>query len=307
MAITARYFVFEADGSLKHVPRRVSEGLHLGEDTIPAYAGTTQRVAEVILDNEEGKPVRIRDARGLYWRFEDDGRLNDDKRVEFGRWYDPLRERPSGKVVDLRPDLERKKWERKHRWDVTAEDLDRITAAVWPWTADEGEGGIQAVKGTARKAPPMTRDGEDAFRKIRNAIHDIDFALEKLSEPALKGLAHELRRVGRLYRGDQAYYEAAAAEADKVREIRARHRTGRGAWYATVKVWLHNEERTSSEVIDSIEERHGSRPAALEAGRRLIVEHAHRFDRHITVEAEVISELEWSPIAKERLDDEAAE
>jgi len=306
MAISVRYFVFEERGALKHVPHRVSEGLHLGDDAIPEYAGTRQRVAEVVLDNEAGKPVRIRDARGRFWLFHEDGRLNQDDRFGFVRWYNPMRERPKGKVVDLRPDFERKKWEREHLWELTADDLDRITAAVWPWAAGESEdGGVRTVKGKAQKVPPLTRDGEEALRKIRRAIHDIDFAMDELSEPALKGLAHELRRVARLYRDEGPYCEAAATAADKEREIKARHRTGRGAWYATVQVWLHNEERTRSDAIDTIEERHDSRPAAMEAARRMLAENAHRFDRYVSVEAAVISELEWVPIEAERSNDSA--
>ena len=305
MAISVRYFVFEEGGALKHVPHRVSEGLHLGDDAIPEYAGTRQRVVEVVLDNEAGKPVRIRDARGRFWSFHDDGRLNQDKRFGFVRWHDPRRERPKGKVVDLRPDFERKKWEREHLWEPTAHDLDLITAAVWPFAAGEPEaGGVQSVKGKAQKVPPLTRDGEEALRKVRRAIHDIDFAMDELSEPALKGLAYELRRVGRLYRDEGPYCEAAAAASDKEREIKARHRTGRGAWYATVQVWVHNEGRTRSDAIETIEERHESRPAAMEAARRLLAENAHRFDRHVTVEAEVISELEWMPVKAESVENE---
>ena len=68
------------------------------------------------------------------------------------RWYDPMRKRPKGKVVDLRPDFERKMWGREHLWDRTAQDLDRITAAIWPWAAGEPEnGGVQSMKGELRR------------------------------------------------------------------------------------------------------------------------------------------------------------
>ncbi|KAB1071167.1 hypothetical protein [Methylobacterium planeticum] len=66
MAISVRYYVFEEAGPLRHVPRRVSDGLYAGEDTIPAYASTQQRIAEVIVENEDGKPARLFDARGRY-------------------------------------------------------------------------------------------------------------------------------------------------------------------------------------------------------------------------------------------------
>ena len=306
MAISIRYFVFADDGSLKHDPRRVSEGLHAGEDALPDFARSKQRVAEVVLDNEEGKPVRILDARGQYWSFDAEGRLDQSDRFTFMRWCDPIREAPKGKVVDLRPNIERKKWEREHRWDVSAEDLDRLTAAVWPWANGEPEGGVQSVKGKAQKVPPMTHDGEEAFSKIRRSIIDISMELERLSEPALKGVAYEARRVGRLYQGEQSFHDVVAAKADHHREIKARYRTGKGAWYADLQVWLWNEARDSSEVIEHIEERCNSKPAAIAAARRLLAENAHRFDANIIVEVEVLSELEWVPI-KSRIDREDGE
>ncbi len=64
MGISVRLYVFEESGAIKHVPQRVSYGLPFGEDAIPEYAGTRQRVAQVVLDNENGKPVRILDATG---------------------------------------------------------------------------------------------------------------------------------------------------------------------------------------------------------------------------------------------------
>ncbi|MGH1571767.1 hypothetical protein ACRAWG_15150 [Methylobacterium sp. P31] len=68
---------------------------------------------------------------------------------------------------------------------------------------------------------------------------------------------------------------------------------------------LWNEARTEGQEIETMEERHESRPAAIEAARRLLAEHAHRFDKHVTVEADVISELEWVPMKAQRSGDEA--
>jgi hypothetical protein len=46
------------------VPLRLHDKLPFGEEAIPEYAGTRQRIATVVLDNESGKPVRILDATG---------------------------------------------------------------------------------------------------------------------------------------------------------------------------------------------------------------------------------------------------
>jgi hypothetical protein len=50
--------------------------LAFGEDAIPEYAGTKQRIAEVIVENDGRKPVRILDAKGSYWDFDEEGKIH---------------------------------------------------------------------------------------------------------------------------------------------------------------------------------------------------------------------------------------
>ncbi|AWN43576.1 hypothetical protein [Methylobacterium durans] len=136
-------------------------------------------------------------------------------------------------------------------------------------------------------------------------VTDISLATEHLTEPALKGLAYELRRCARLYVGERPYCEAAGAEAELRREIRARYRTGRGAWYACVRVMHWDEARSEAREIDCVEERCASKDAAIEKARALLAEHAHRFASDRTVEPEVFSELEWSTLKLLTEDDDA--
>ncbi|GJE49986.1 hypothetical protein GOFOIKOB_3027 [Methylobacterium tardum] len=292
MAITIRHFVFEEAGNLRSVPRRVCEGLWQGEDALPDYAGTRQRVAQIIVENDDGKPARILDAKGSFWQFDEAGKLVIEP-FDFSWAFDrPARSKAT--VLDLRPKLERKKWEAKHRWPVTSEELDRISAVIWPWAAAEIEE-VRPVKGTAVKVPPLTHDGERALSKIQTAFGTIGYELEQLSEPALKGLAHELRRYARIYDGERILYEAFAAEVDRLKDIRIRQRTGKGGWYAFVRIMRWDEARTQAEEIDTIEERCEGKKAALVAARRLLAENAHRLGDGITVEADVATELDWVP------------
>ena len=105
---------------------------------------------------------------------------------------------------------------------------------------------------------------------------------------------------GRQSRGRQA-----GAEAELRREIRARYRTGRGAWYACVRVMHWDEARSEAREIDYVEEGCASKDAAVERARALLAEHAHRFAPDRTVEPEVFSELERSPLKLRTDDDEA--
>lgn len=66
MGRTIRHFLFTDDGKIWRIPRRIVEALIFGKDAIPAYAGTTQRVLEVLIENEDGKPALIESATGFF-------------------------------------------------------------------------------------------------------------------------------------------------------------------------------------------------------------------------------------------------
>lgn len=295
MAIRVRCYIFDADGTLKRVPRRVMEGLTLGDDALPEYAGTQQRAAEVIVENEDGRPVRILDAQGVIWAFDAEGRidksLNRSARKVMQFAFE-LSQKSSAKVVDLRPELQRKKWRNEFRWDLSGEDVDRIAADLWPALANAQS--VKTVKGKAPKVPPLTSDARRVIEEIHAKLAATSASVDELTELALKGFTYEARRLAASSRIYGPIWAAIAAEADKSREIKARHRTGKGAFFAAVRIWREDEPGYSREV-DSIERRCESKALAIETARKLLAENAHRFDDKVSLEAYVFSELEWVP------------
>jgi hypothetical protein len=118
--------------------------------------------------------------------------------------------------------------------------------------------------------------------------------LENLSEPALKGHACEVDRSATAYSENSPLLMAVALKADRLREIKARHRTGKGVFYAVLTVWHHVSAREMREA-DTIEVKRQGKKSAVEAAQRLLAENAHRFSDDVKIEAEVIYELEWAP------------
>jgi hypothetical protein len=103
MPITSR--LFEESGAVKRVPRRIQDALVFGDDAIPEYAGTRQRIATAIVENENGKPVRILDAQGTYWTFDADGKIHRDlhnSAFTAMELHDNAERASRAKVVDLR-------------------------------------------------------------------------------------------------------------------------------------------------------------------------------------------------------------
>ncbi len=61
MGIGLRYYLFEEDGTLRHVAQRIVEGLAHGKDRLPQYAGQSLRSIEVVW-----KSRRDREALGRH-------------------------------------------------------------------------------------------------------------------------------------------------------------------------------------------------------------------------------------------------
>jgi|SRR5579871_235609 len=74
MARRVRSFVFDNSG-LRHIHKRIMEGLYMRGEALPEYAGTTQRFVEVIVEHVDRKPTQVFTARGYYRAFDQHGRL----------------------------------------------------------------------------------------------------------------------------------------------------------------------------------------------------------------------------------------
>lgn len=297
MSISVRHYLFAEDG-LQRMSRRLIEGLIHGQDAMPQYAGTKQKSAEVVLECEDGKPVRIAEAHGTFLIFDKDGEVHESLvrgGMEAMETYEAVqraqRESVASKVVNLSPQLKRDKWERDTRWVLSKADLDLISDDVWN-RKRAATPKVQQAKGIAPKHVPLTYEAKEAIEEFASKLSGIDFKLEVLSEPALKGIAYEARR--RASREEnRKLWEGLAEGADLRREIKSRHRTGKGIWYASIDIISWDDTHHNGESVLSKEEKCGSKKDAEEAARRLLVEHAKYFSANHSLEAKVICDLEW--------------
>lgn len=292
MAITVRSYIVGENGTLRFVSRRVGVGIHLGEDAIPEFAGTRQKALEVIIENENGKPVRIIDAKGVYWHFDNQGRIDQEdlQRHAFDLIFEASEPELNGNLIDIQAKLRRRKLADKLRWEVSGELLDRIAADIWG--GKEVPGAIEAVRGTAPRRPPFTHEAKDVFGEIDSALELFQAKLDLLSEPALKGLGFKMREVEASGEWAKGLWEGLAGQTDLAREIKARHRTGKGTWHAVLTIWL---KRTPTEhmEVDRKSVKCQGRKAAVEAGRKLLSENAGCFDANIDLQLEVLTDLEF--------------
>jgi hypothetical protein len=194
MAITIRRYLFENDGGPRQIPRSVVEGLLLNEDAAPQYADSRKR----IVPRWSSKTSKESQSA-----FGCERPVLEIDNNETNAWLAIQSHQASThtRVVDLRPEIERNKWREKHLWDVSKADLDGLAAFLWPTLAEAVEP-VGSVKGKAPKRPALSY-------KPRTLLGD------------------EAGHRSRAYSDDSSLWNAVADEAEKQREIKARHRTGK--------------------------------------------------------------------------------
>ena len=300
MGIATRFYLFLDDGSIRRVPQRIAYEMPFGRDAIPEFADTRQRALDVLVESDNGRPARILDARGSYWTFDTEGRISDDLITLVGermKAHDAVQRAKRTKVTDLRPEIKLRELRAKHEWTPTAEDLDRITADLWPGVHGPAPE-ITSVEGAKPKKPPLTHAGRWALDRIEKHVEAITLELGGLSERALKGLAFEAQRMSTLE--DEAIWRGIADEAKRWEAIRAAERTGKGEWYAVIEV--SREDRDNPRVMEEVAVAHvkgASRKEAIEAGRKLMAEKVAWLDAGTFVEVTLRSALEWEPEERE--------
>ena len=294
MPLALRCYLFEESGVIKRIPRRVQEGLVSGKDALLEYANSVQRVADVRIETDGGKPVTILEAIGSYWAFDAEGKVHKGlweagaKVMEFAF----ARPQPVGaKVVSLTPALKRQEFQKEHKWEVGKAQLDWIAADIWP-TGNDAAVKISIAKGTAPKRPTLTREAENELREVDGKIAIIKSRLDRLSEPALKGLAFAARGRSEF---PNDLWAGLAADCDHCREIKSRHRTGRGIWFAVIEAARTHPGRDFAEVDDVAFKKCKSRKEAAEAARQMLKENAKDFNEYTSIEARLYCELEWTP------------
>jgi LmbE family N-acetylglucosaminyl deacetylase len=143
---------------------------------MPQFAGTRQKVANDLVEIEDGKPARIGRADGSFLTFDENGQVHKDliatgfAAMETYRALERAGRNPeTGTVVDLSPKLNREKWERENRWTLSKEDLDQIADDIWNRKRANAPK-VQRAKGIAPKPPPMTREAKEAIKEIQSKI-----------------------------------------------------------------------------------------------------------------------------------------
>lgn len=289
--MSSRYYLFPENSPPLKISTRILEGLIHGTDSIPEYANSEQRVLGVSVEHVDGEPVRIIGSAGSIWIFDKEGRINEGLRKSF----DMIMSSPDfpiadeSKVVSLQSRLNKKTHKRLFRWDATKADLDLIAKDLWPQTQEDR---LKPVISISKRKPPLTYEAERALDEISDTFTTISIRLGFLKGPTLKGLAAEARERSLIDLEHQSLYRAVAEMAEERMEILRRRNQKKGVWYAVLRI--HRLEDGISEEIARFDVRCTNRDAAEKATQRLLVEHANKFSTGLMIEAEMLTDIEWS-------------
>lgn len=290
MARTVRHYLFDQDGSIKRIPRRLIDGLTFGKDAVPAYADSRQRVLEVVIENEAGRPQAIDHANGYYFEFDSDGRIDRGLQRGLAEAMD-LGFAPDDhdNVVTLAGRRAKKQWRDVNRWTPTADDLDRIVADLM---RKPGVKAFESLVGVTAKRAALTYEAKSVIEELAGKVNTLDWRISYLSEKALPGFIHEARRRAAEEPEEEHFWEAIALTGERHREIKRLHRTGKGAWVAVFQAFYHDSPHSMTEAF--VERRNcEGELAAIEAMKAMMQEHSGLAGRGISIEARTMTALEW--------------
>jgi hypothetical protein len=291
MARTVRYFLFEQDGAIKRISKRIMDGLSQGDDALPGYAGSRQKVLEVIVDNEDGKPQAIDHFNGMFLDFDGEGRVDHSLRKSLAAAMDIAfaREVNEDNVVSLKPRRERQIWQEKHRWTPTRAELDRVAEDL---VRKPGHKAFANVAGVKARRAPLTYEAKSAVREVRAKLSMLAWPIGHLSERALPGFIDEARRLAVDEPEDQYFWEAAALEGERQRELKRLRRTGKGRWVAVFQLFRHVSSTEMRQDVVEHRECEGEQ-AAISALKVLVREHCDLVGPSHSIEARTMPILEW--------------
>ncbi|WET74125.1 hypothetical protein [Rhizobium croatiense] len=294
MPVSVRYFLFPEESDPLRLSQRLVDGLIQGKDAMPQYADTKQRVMGVVIQNEDGKPTNIDRTYGTIWTFDEDGAIREGLQEAVAEAMN-LGEASSTseKVVSIRPQLKRKHFNEKYRWEPSSADIERVVRDIWPKKKTDR---LKDVKGVSKRKPALTFDAKHALGKVSGGFWEIKHEIDKLKEPGLRGFTFEARKRASEDLEYRHLYNALAEMAVDRLELLKREKTGKGIWYAVLEVMMTRPEGYS-EVVQVFREKCEGRDAAVAATRKMLVQHANLFNDHTDLQASVMTDLEWDVLA----------
>jgi hypothetical protein len=289
------YFVFQDDGTIKRIPVSTLEKLRRQAACIPEFAGKRVRVAEVWKETTEtGAPESVERIGGFYLVFDKDGFVEETAQSEaielaIHSLGQGMRSRDEP-VVNLQARAKKRTLDQKYRWEPTPAERQQIAAAALGHPRRIVN--VKSVKRPQVTGPVVSLAARNAYDSISEHAWRFRFEVGNLKEAELLGLKQLVEERLREDNEQEPIWRAVLEVAEQERSIRQVRRTGDGEWYAVVELFKWSEV-DSGEVVKEWSQRCPTRDEAIELVHQLTAENAHHIGKQMSLEARVLSVLEW--------------
>ena len=298
-AMGTRYFLFEDDGTMLHLPQRVLEGLIHDADRLPQYAGRKIRSLALTLELHNKKPIRVTNQSASIWHFDSEGSLQQSLvNNAFALMNLSERERrepaQTGPVVDISTKLDRKRFEQENRWEPTQHEITQAVNAIWPENAGGSAERPKTITGEEKRKLPVSHATKRALRQCLEPTYQLHRLIGELTERDLKPFIAEARDDAEQPEPvSGALWSGILAAAEKQPEIRAAWRIGKGKWFAEIEKTVPAEGRSYSKCVTVEWRECDGKAAAVTAAREMLAKHAALFDADVEIQARICPEIEW--------------
>jgi hypothetical protein len=134
MGLTVRHFWLQPDGSIRPISWRNLRPIWDGEVVVPGAENQVLRFAEVMLECEDRHPKRIMQARGTLLYCGPDGRVDQEKQMDYLRLALsalPLDPEPSGKVRSIVSERSQQRLRREYTFRLKPKEVESICRVIW--------------------------------------------------------------------------------------------------------------------------------------------------------------------------------
>jgi hypothetical protein len=288
------YFVVADDGGLKRIPVSTVEGLRFQKAAVPELAGQTVKVVEVRKSTDDsGVPQQVDRVTGFFMKFDEHG--NWDKEFEQSSIdmafsaLDVSLDEGDNKIVDLTEKKKKRKLNEKHRWQPNPAQLRVITNAAL--------GHPRAVQNVKAKklheiGPPFSWKCEESYKRLNEHIFPITLTFHNLGENLLRELRAMIEHKMAAELSTQPIWQGIADYCKQLIVMHELRRSGEGKWYALVQIMKWSPDHVGEEIHE-VHELCDTREMAVERVRALTTECLPRLKAGMSLESQVISELEY--------------
>jgi len=134
--VSVRFFIFEADGTLRRVSHQSTSRLVHGGGAVPQFVGQKIRYLEVIVEIEGKVPFRIVNMCTGYLHVDAKGSIDRALRESAVRYLPPSRDLrgldPDEFVIAFPPAHASEKNLSDSVWAPSKQELAQIAGAIWP-------------------------------------------------------------------------------------------------------------------------------------------------------------------------------